>query len=168
MAESPVRAMRLPACRGELSYGMRRREQAGFYPGARTAPGSNPALERSHDAKTRKEENMNQANPCGQTTAYRIIAINRMEDGNPAGGFAHGVGFTIAWQDRGSTEAGRNGAFIEEVLHACLQRLVFFEDTQFASPHNADAIDHLASALRSLQVRREEREGRGVYGRSVP
>jgi hypothetical protein len=41
-------------------------------------------------------------------------------DGNHAGGQSIGNNFTIAWQRGPLNEAGRNGAFLIEVLGACL------------------------------------------------
>lgn len=51
------------------------------------------------------------------------------DEGRPDGGISDGPGFTVSWQ-RGplvlpdGTELPRNGAFVEEVLGACRDRLV--------------------------------------------
>ncbi len=87
---------------------------------------------------------------------------------NPTGGVVVGTGFTIAWQDgplgRDENRAMPNGAFVEDVIDACVQRLRFFQDSKFASPFNEAAIDSLKSALKSLDARTANRETRGVEG----
>lgn len=100
-----------------------------------------------------------------------IAAENRDDaDGNPAGGFAVGVGFEIEWQD-GPTrdqETGQKlkqtGAFVEDVILAVTQRLEYYQAGRFASPYNTAALEHLQRATVALESRRRDREARGVDG----
>lgn len=82
-------------------------------------------------------------------------------DGNPTGGVSSGQGFTIAWQN-GVQE--RNGAFLEEVVEACMARLAFFQESKFASEFNERAIWHLNAALGAMAARLADRTERGVEG----
>ena len=88
--------------------------------------------------------------------------------GNPAGGTTTGVGINIDWQNgplgRGADQKEPNGAFVEGVIAAALDRLQFFQTSKFASPLNAGVISCLESALRLLDARTTEREARGVEG----
>lgn len=92
------------------------------------------------------------------------------ENGNPAGGYCSGPGLCIHWQDgpRGSapnaTLNPANGAFVEDVILAAIQRLEFFERSQYAHPANADAIRACRAAIKSLHDRAIERKSRGVLG----
>lgn len=48
------------------------------------------------------------------------------EEENPTGGYSHGVGFAIIWQDGPvDPENGPNGATVEAVLTAVIDRLKF-------------------------------------------
>lgn len=89
-------------------------------------------------------------------------------DGNPEGGQTFGPGFAIAWQrgplGRGVERQPQNGAFVEEVLQAVIGRLEFFQNSQFASAFNADALEHLQAALQHLNNRTRDRVSRGVEG----
>lgn len=92
------------------------------------------------------------------------------EAGNPAGGYAHGPGMCIAWQDgpRGKEPDGTlgdpNGAFVEDALVAAVQRLTFFQASKYAHEANADAIGHIIAAIEALHARANERANRGVLG----
>lgn len=93
------------------------------------------------------------------------------ENDNPAGGYAHGPGMCIAWQD-GPRERHpatgdlrpANGAFVEDALVAARQRLVFFQHSKFACEKNAEAMRHIDAAITALWDRALERESRGVLG----
>lgn len=95
------------------------------------------------------------------------------EQGNPAGGYVHGPGLCIAWQDgpRGKDEAGEllpaNGAFVEDAIAAAFQRLAFFQDSKFKHEANAKAMEHLQAALDCLQERALARQARGVLGQNT-
>lgn len=101
-------------------------------------------------------------------------ADNKLDgNGNPAGGYVSGTGFTITWQDgplgRVGTDARMepNGAFVEDVIDACMQRIRHYQEAQdgrFACPENEQAITFLASALASLDSRTKRRVNAGVEG----
>ncbi len=57
-----------------------------------------------------------------------------------------------------------NGAFVEDVLTACLRRLEHYNDTKFRCRENSLAITHIEEALHWLHARTANREGRGVEG----
>lgn len=81
----------------------------------------------------------------------------------------------IEWQDgpRGTTDnadgsttlAAPNGAFIEDVLWAALQRLEFFNQSKYRDRANSLAITHIESALQALKDRQLERSYRNVEGK---
>ncbi|MGL5060914.1 MAG: hypothetical protein ACRC62_13140 [Microcoleus sp.] len=53
-----------------------------------------------------------------------MLPINKNwtdEDGNHAGGHSIGIGWTIVWQRGPLNKAGRNGAFLIELLGECLE-----------------------------------------------
>lgn len=106
------------------------------------------------------------------------------QDGNPAGGCTFGTGFTISWQNgplgrhadeclemepphdcaEGCTRRDPNGAFVEDVIDACMDRLAYYQNSRFACRENQDAMDHLLAALDALDDRTSRREKRGVEG----
>jgi hypothetical protein len=90
------------------------------------------------------------------------------ENGNPAGGVAVGTGFTISWQDgplgRGTERQEPNGAFVEDLIVAVIDRINYYQDSRFACDYNADAIEHLKKALARLEARTVDREKREVEG----
>lgn len=99
----------------------------------------------------------------------RFEAKNILDDeGRPAGGFVHGVGLTIDWQNgplgRDGDRLAPNGAFVETVLRAALQRIEHYQTLQFACDENAQAIHHLVEALTALESRTARRERAGVEG----
>lgn len=77
----------------------------------------------------------------------------------------------IRWQDgpRGQEGTDRllppNGAFVEDVIWAALQRLEYFNESKYRSRQNSIAITHLEQALQALKDRQLERSGRGVEGK---
>lgn len=89
-------------------------------------------------------------------------------DGNPAGGNTFGVGFAIGWQNgplgRGAGRVPANGAFVEDIIDAALNRLEYYQQSKFACSENADAMEHLECALRLLASRTAKREAAGVEG----
>jgi len=95
------------------------------------------------------------------------------QDGNPAGGYAHGIGLCVAFQDgpRGKDAEGKllpaNGAFVEDLMVAAIARLGFFQESKFRHEANQKAIDHLYAALEALDSRAAERAARGVLGANV-
>ncbi|MGE4195943.1 MAG: hypothetical protein AB7G11_02310 [Phycisphaerales bacterium] len=94
------------------------------------------------------------------------------DQGNPAGGQSYGRGFTIEWQNgplgRGEHRQAPNGAFVEDVIGAAIDRLEYFQRGKFACDANAEAVTYLHLALRRLEARTAEREARGVEGTLEP
>ena len=92
----------------------------------------------------------------------------RDADENPAGGITSGCGFTIAWQNgplgRGEGRDEPNGAFVEDVIAAAVDRLRFYQLSKFKCRENEDAIDYLCRALERLDTRTANRESRGGEG----
>lgn len=112
---------------------------------------------------------MQTKNVAGQSNI--VTARNHFdENGNPAGGYAHGVGFCVSWQDGprakqpDGTLAPANGAFVEDLLVAATQRLAFFQSSKFVHPANAEAIRLINTAIETLAERANERANRGVLG----
>ena len=105
---------------------------------------------------------------------YATNVIN--DDGNPTGG---GVSLVVVpfkpfidirWQDgpRGQADgtlAPPNGAFVEDVIWAALQRLEFFNEGKYRDRANSIAITKLEEALQALKNRQLERSHRGVEGK---
>lgn len=93
-------------------------------------------------------------------------------NGNPAGGITHGTGFTIAWQNgplgRGEERREPNGAFVEDIIVAAMDRLHWYQSSKFACAENAAAIVLLADALARLSSRTQSREVRQVEGTHQP
>lgn len=96
-------------------------------------------------------------------------------DGNPGGGRTAGVGIEIHWQDgplgRGADRTEPNGAFVEGVIAAALDRLHFYQsasDGRFACRENALAITKLEEALHWCDHRTAAREQREVEGTHEP
>lgn len=104
-------------------------------------------------------------------TARRQINYTHFSDleGNPLGGNTYGVGFAISWQHGATREQGsdtpiRNGAFVEEIIEACINRLCFYQESKFRCFENQDAIEFLEKALKILNERTERRIARGIEG----
>ncbi len=89
-------------------------------------------------------------------------------NGNPTGGGLVGVGLNIRWQDgplgRGEDRAEPNGAFVETVIAAALQRIEFYNASQFRCRENSLAITKLEEALMWLDARTNRREAAGTEG----
>lgn len=106
----------------------------------------------------------------------QLRVINRTNGtGDPTGGSVEGMGVLIAWQDgplgRGDEEKEPNGAFVEDVLVAALQRIEFYQEAaggRYACRQNALAITRIQEALFWCRDRREDREIRGVQGTHQP
>lgn len=102
----------------------------------------------------------------------RITSEHRVDmDGRPAGGSTRGTGIVIDWQNgplgRGNDRLAPNGAFVEGVIEAALDRLAFYQSGQFRCRENALAITKLEEALHWLQSRTSRREEAGVEGTHV-
>lgn len=99
-----------------------------------------------------------------------ILANVTDVDENPTGGEVVGPGLTIHWQNgprarEDGSLAPSNGAFVEDVIYAALQRLEFFQKSKYATDENNQAIDHLNQALAALDARRKDRQARQVEGK---
>lgn len=102
-------------------------------------------------------------------TKPRITFVNdNDEQGNPAGGMVSGTGLTITWQNgplgRGAERKEPNGAFVEDVLDAAKQRMLYYQRSPFRCNENDDAIMHIQRALDCLHARTAAREARAVEG----
>jgi len=90
------------------------------------------------------------------------------ENGNPAGGRVSGVGIEIEWQNgplgRGVDRQEPNGAFVEGVITAAIQRIAYYQNSKFNCRENAIALTHLETALLWLNKRTADREARNVEG----
>lgn len=104
---------------------------------------------------------MNQIDKC-------TVENENDPDGNPYGGFVRGKGINIDWQQgplgRGEDRKEPNGAFVETVISAALQRIEYYQSTQFKCRENAIAITKLEEALHWLEARTRNREKRQVEG----
>lgn len=107
-------------------------------------------------------------------------------DGNPTGGSVRGMGIKIDWQDgplgrhapdcvvsgrpscsADCTRVPPNGAFVEDVIDAALQRIQFLNnasDGRFRCRENSLAITKLEEALHWLDARTQRRESAGTEG----
>lgn len=89
-------------------------------------------------------------------------------DGNPAGGCAFGDGFAISWQNgplgRGVDRKSPNGAFVENVIAAVINRIEFYQASKFACKENDVALENLKAAAKILDERTKNRETRQVEG----
>lgn len=92
------------------------------------------------------------------------------ENGNPAGGKTTGVGIRIDWQNGplGRPENGNrkepNGAFVEGVIAAAIDRLEYYQRSKFKCRENALAITKLEEALHWCGHRTAKREEQKVEG----
>lgn len=90
------------------------------------------------------------------------------KDGNPAGGRTLGAGILIDWQNgplgRGEARKEPNGAFVEGVILAAIDRLEFYNAGRFKCRENSLAITKLEEALHWLGHRTANRENKGVEG----
>lgn len=105
------------------------------------------------------------------------IEANNTTDahGNPTGGTVTATGIDIRWQDgplgRDGDRQAPNGAFVEGVLAAALQRLEFYQSAhagKFKCRENALAITKIEEALHWLDHRTKAREARKVEGTHTP
>lgn len=90
------------------------------------------------------------------------------ENGNPTGGHVRGVGIVIDWQNgplgRGKDRIPPNGAFLEGVLNAAIQRLEYFQKSKYSCRENAIALTKLQEAKHWLDHRTRAREAQKVEG----
>lgn len=88
--------------------------------------------------------------------------------GNPAGGQTTGIGISIMWQNgplgRGADRIAPNGAFVEGVIAAAIDRIQYYQASRFKCRENALAITKLEEALHWMEHRTRDREARDVEG----
>jgi hypothetical protein len=98
----------------------------------------------------------------------RITATNWTDaKGLPAGGMVVGQGISISFQDGPVKVNGENGAQVEDVLHAALQRLEWLNSGAFRCRENSLAITEIESALHWLRDRTERRVREGTEGTHI-
>lgn len=89
-------------------------------------------------------------------------------NGNPAGGNTYATGMMIRWQNgplgRGEDRRQPNGCFVETVIAAAIDRLSYYQESDFACDENANAMESLESALAFCRNRTARREVAGVEG----
>lgn len=103
-------------------------------------------------------------------SAQPFAAVNfNDENGMPAGGAVQGVGLDIVWQNGPLGRVGSderiepNGAFVETVLEAVLQRIAYYE-TVFGCEENRYAMGYIGEALAVLNARTQRRVEANVEG----
>ena len=103
----------------------------------------------------------------------KLVIQNKLDEkGIPTGGSVRGLGIAIAWQDgalgRDGDRKAQTGAYVEDVLGACLDRLKYYQGTRFSCPENVLAISLIEGSLEWLRKRTEDREKRLVEGTHNP
>ena len=88
----------------------------------------------------------------------QIVCVNWLDDeGRPAGGSVTACGLSIQWQNgplvSGEDRIAPNGAFVETVLTAALQRLQHYQDGKFNCRERV--CDHEAGRGSSLAQRQD-------------
>lgn len=93
-----------------------------------------------------------------------IIVQNWTDDeGRPDGGLVTGAGIEIKWQKGPLGRVGTkervapNGAFVEDVIAAALERVRHYQESPFKCRENAIAITKLEEALHWLGSRTQRR-----------
>lgn len=90
---------------------------------------------------------------------------NKVDD---LSGSVEGNGIKINWQNGplglGAKRILPNGAFVEGVIQAVIQRLQFFQLSKFNCEENKTAILNLQLALQALNQRTSSRQSRSVEG----
>jgi len=105
----------------------------------------------------------------GEAMQQPFTAQNNVDSlGRPAGGYVHGTSLDITWQDGPLSVDGErrepNGAFVETVIAAALQRIEHYNETQFKCRENSLAITKLEEALHWLNARTARRTAEGTEG----
>ena len=73
---------------------------------------------------------------------------------------------SVDFQEGPIKEVGVNGITNEDVLVMVAARLEGFQNSEFACPENAEALDHIYKALDLLNIRTKKRIARNVEGTS--
>jgi len=69
----------------------------------------------------------------------------------------------IKFQQGPVKECGENGIYNEDLICIVLERLIRFQESNFACPENEEAIKHLKLALSALNARKTRRTASGVF-----
>ncbi|MGD1941856.1 MAG: hypothetical protein ACFB0G_11140 [Leptolyngbyaceae cyanobacterium] len=86
-------------------------------------------------------------------------------DGLHDGGCSYGPGYCITWQRGPLNEGdGRNGAFLLDVLGACMVQLEYYQNSRFECEENRQALLSLTETINHLQSRRDRRAQEGTLG----
>ena len=85
--------------------------------------------------------------------------------GNPAGGVSRKKNAVVYWQN-GPVESDEdiNGAFVEDIIDIAIDRIDFYQGSQFNCAENDAALKHLNIANKCLNYRTEKRDEAGVEG----
>ena len=98
--------------------------------------------------------------------------FKRPKSEDPTGGKTTGAGIDIKWQNgtRGVGEDRKplNGAEVEGVIKAAIDRLEFFQQSRSWCAENSYAIYYLSRAKRELRNRTKSRQKLGIEGKMVP
>lgn len=91
------------------------------------------------------------------------------ENDNPGGGVSSGLGFNISWQNGplqlpDGNRRIPNGAFVEAIVYAAIDRIQLYQRSKFKCDENEAALFHLKNALEALETRTAGRTARGVEG----
>ncbi len=124
-----------------------------------------------------------------------ITSSHFTSEGKPDGGVTQGTGFVISWQrgplvgdvepeecveapmlqgsggpfhasHAGPCRRAQNGAFVEEVIEAVIDRLDHYQQTPFACDENDEAKEYLYAALGAIGARHRRRRSEGLEGTS--
>lgn len=126
--------------------------------------------DRRKSPEAARKEKISNVAPTKETQMLaKFSAVNNLDaQGRPAGGTVSGTGLSIQWQDgplgRGADRVEPNGAFVETVIAAALQRIEHYQSSPFKCRENALAITKLEEALHWLHSRTNRRETQGVEG----
>lgn len=70
----------------------------------------------------------------------------------------------IFFQEDNPAEVGINGCVIEDLISICIDRLQYFQESEFRCRENASALTHLEQSLMWLNKRTLERRAKGIEG----
>ena len=98
-----------------------------------------------------------------------IDAVNDTDaNGNPAGGYVNAKGLSIEWQNGPCPDGVEpNGAWVQTVIRACIQRIEAYQNSKYKCRENALAITKLEEAFLWLDYRAKRRMDRGVLGEHI-
>ncbi len=74
----------------------------------------------------------------------------------------------VVFQKGFPSQVGINGCRVEQVLQVAAARLEEYQDGPLACAENEDALNHILTAMRSLQERIERRKEQGVLNTMSP